>query len=288
MAPLRWTLMLSALLLVAVGPAVAGWSPLGGPGVPFAELQLDRGSPDLLYVNADSHLWRSDDAGATWRSLQAGLGRAVTAFALDPANRGTIWARTSKDQLWRSRDAGETWSQRPTPPSQFPRVIQLLVDSVDPETLYRVDESHNEDFEPGLRLWVHRSRRRSPEGLPRVARRRPQFARVPALALRVQRRRRELVATPSDAGGGRGVSGRQHRVRRQQRLQQCRWPSGAWLLDEQRRGAHLEVAGRRHLRWRPEPRLRSATQPRCGRRLAARRPGSWAGLCGGGRPRPLP
>jgi len=156
MAPLRWTLMFSALLLVAVGPAAAGWSPLGGPGVPFVELQLDRGSPDLLYVNADSHLWRSDDAGATWRSLQAGLGRSVTAFALDPANRGTIWAWTSNDQLWRSRDAGETWSQRPTPPSQFPRVLQLLVDSVDPETLYRVDESRNEDFEPGLQVWVSR------------------------------------------------------------------------------------------------------------------------------------
>ena len=114
MAPLRWTLMFSALLLVAVGPAAAGWSPLGGPGVPFVELQLDRGSPDLLYVNADSHLWRSDDAGATWRSLQAGLGRAVTAFALDPANRGTIWAWTSKDQLWRSRDAGGTFPARPS------------------------------------------------------------------------------------------------------------------------------------------------------------------------------
>jgi photosystem II stability/assembly factor-like uncharacterized protein len=154
MALLRWTLMSSALLLVAAGPAAAGWSPLGGPGVPLAELQLDRGRPDVLYVNADSHLWRSNDAGATWRSLQAGLERSVTAFALDPANRGTIWAWTSKDQLWRSRDAGETWSQRPTTPSQYPRVIQLLVDSVDPETLYRFDESRNEDFDFGLQVWV--------------------------------------------------------------------------------------------------------------------------------------
>lgn len=161
MAPRRWTLMSwallwVALLLVAVGPAAAGWSPLGGPGVPFAELQLDGGRPDVLYVNADSHLWRSDDAGATWRSLQAGLGRSVTAFALDPANRGTIWAWTSDYQLWRSRDAGETWSQRPTPPFQLSRVVQLLVDSVDPETLYRVDESLNASFELGLQVWVSR------------------------------------------------------------------------------------------------------------------------------------
>ncbi len=156
MTPLRWALMFSALLLVAAGPAVAGWSPLGGPALPFAELQLDRAHPDLLYVNADSHLWRSDDAGATWRSLQAGLGRSVTELALDPVNRGTIWAWTSKDQLWRSRDAGETWSQRPTTPSQFPNVIQLLVDSVDPETLYRVDASRNENFDLGLQVWVSR------------------------------------------------------------------------------------------------------------------------------------
>jgi len=148
--------MSAALLLVAVGPATAGWSPLGGPAVPLAELQLDRGQPDLLYVNADSHLWRSNDGGATWRSLQGGLGRSVTAFALDPVNRGTIWAWTSKDQLWRSRDAGETWSQRSTAPSGLPSVVQLLVDSVDPETLYRVDESRNEDFELGLKVWVSR------------------------------------------------------------------------------------------------------------------------------------
>jgi photosystem II stability/assembly factor-like uncharacterized protein len=148
--------MSSALLLAAVGPAAAGWSPLGGPNEPFAELQLDRGSPDLLYVNADSHLWRSNDAGATWRSLQAGLGRAVTTFALDPANRATIWAWTSDYQLWRSRDGGETWSQRATAPSELPIVVQLLVDSVDPETLYRVDESRNENFELGLQVWVSR------------------------------------------------------------------------------------------------------------------------------------
>jgi photosystem II stability/assembly factor-like uncharacterized protein len=117
--------------------------------MPVTELQLDRGRPDLLYVKADDHLWRSNDAGATWHSLQPGLGHSVKVFALDPNDRRTIWVWTPDYQLWRSRDAGETWSRRLITTSDFPSVVQLLVDSVDPETVYRVDEYYD-----AQRVWV--------------------------------------------------------------------------------------------------------------------------------------
>jgi len=152
MARLRWTLASGALLLAAVAPVSAGWSPLGGPEVPTVELQLDPSRPNLLYVLADDNegdLWRSDDAGATWRSLQSGLQRSPRLFALDPANPQRIWALTLGtvgSELWRSGDAGETWSQRfvasPGDAATFAFVSQLLVDPSDSETLYLVDGGH--------------------------------------------------------------------------------------------------------------------------------------------------
>jgi hypothetical protein len=151
MSPLRWAFLSAALLLGAIAPAAAGWSPLGGPVLPVTELQLDRGRPDVLYVNADNHLWKSNDAGATWQSLQPGLGHSVKVFALDPHDRKSIWVWTEDLQLWRSRDAGETWSRRLVTTSNPPSVVQLLVDSVDPETIYRVDEDYN-----AQQVWVSR------------------------------------------------------------------------------------------------------------------------------------
>jgi photosystem II stability/assembly factor-like uncharacterized protein len=151
------SLVRAVLLLAAVAPAAASWSPLGGPGEPTVELRFDRARPGRLFAKADGHLWRSDDGGATWRSLQAGLGRAVSAFTLDPANARTLWAWTSDGELWRSRDAGETWSQRSTPPPQFlVRVVDLLVDPRDPETIYRVDEVVDQDFRSGEQVSVSR------------------------------------------------------------------------------------------------------------------------------------
>src|SRR5262245_36863217 len=144
MARLRWTLASGALLLAAVAPVSAGWSPLGGPEVPVVELQLDPSRPNLLYVNAylygdDGHLWRSEDAGATWRSLQPGLRRSPRLFTLDPADPKIVWVWTVEGELWRSGDAGETWSRRFTAAIGEERdVSQLLVDPSDSETLYQV------------------------------------------------------------------------------------------------------------------------------------------------------
>jgi hypothetical protein len=154
MAPLRWTVMSAALLLAAVGPAAAGWSPVGGPAVPFAELQLDRGRPDLLYVNADSHLWRSDDAGATWRSLQAGRGRFTEladtggSTAVAVINGPLV---TSQDGVVvRSQDGGGTWRAVPSAPKN---AGGLLVDAMQSRYLAIHQFVPNQDY-GDLVLWT--------------------------------------------------------------------------------------------------------------------------------------
>jgi photosystem II stability/assembly factor-like uncharacterized protein len=140
--------LLAGLALASTLPAAAGWAPLGGPIRPLAALQLVPSRPDLLYARVavpgnlrESYLWRSEDAGATWRTLQPGLDRRLSALAVDPTNPEVIWAWTANGQLWRSADAGDTWMLRFTATGSSP-VIELLVDPRHPDTtLYRVDSN---------------------------------------------------------------------------------------------------------------------------------------------------
>jgi photosystem II stability/assembly factor-like uncharacterized protein len=139
--------LLIAAGLLAVPPVHASWVPLGSPEPPLLELRLEPARPELLYARvaadqdgATGYLWRSADAGATWRDVESGLDRPFAALAIDPANPRVIWVWTRDGELWRSGDAGDTWSQRATPTGvNAPQVIQLLVDPHHPNTLYRVD-----------------------------------------------------------------------------------------------------------------------------------------------------
>ncbi len=132
------------LLLAAVTPASASWSPLGGgPVEPVINLRLHPAKPQLLYARVsedtfEAYLWRSRDGGATWRDVQSGLLHPTTALALDPADPERIWVWTPDGQLWHSGDAGETWILLfATPHDQvLPDVRQLLVDR---GLIYRVE-----------------------------------------------------------------------------------------------------------------------------------------------------
>jgi photosystem II stability/assembly factor-like uncharacterized protein len=141
------TFLATVLLLAGISPLSAGWLPVGGPVRPVITLQLDPSQPDLLYARVTAsedarggYLWRSEDAGATWRDVQPGLEHTIDALAIDPENPRVIWAWTSEGELWRSDDAGNTWSQRPAQAIQLPpRVVQLLIDPRHPSTLYRAE-----------------------------------------------------------------------------------------------------------------------------------------------------
>jgi photosystem II stability/assembly factor-like uncharacterized protein len=152
---------LALLVLAAASPVSAGWTPvIGGPDRPAVELHLDPDRPELLYARVPAYiggfLWRSLDAGTTWRSLQTSLGRQTSALAVDPNDPRVIWTWTPEGELWRSGDAGETWSRRfASSPISNPSGVQLLVDPRQPETIYRVEEGRSGD-RFGLRVAVSR------------------------------------------------------------------------------------------------------------------------------------
>ncbi len=148
---------LAALIALAgASPAAAGgWTPVGGPVVrPEVALHLVPPAPGedaQLYARVldagGGYLWRSPDAGATWRDLEPGLGLPVQMLGLDPAHPEILWAWTVDRGLWRSADAGTTWSQRypASGASGLDSFDQLLVDPQDSETLYSVES----DFSSG-------------------------------------------------------------------------------------------------------------------------------------------
>jgi photosystem II stability/assembly factor-like uncharacterized protein len=143
----RKGLLIAVACLLAAPPVRASWAPLGSPEPPLIELQLETSRPELLYArvaaNQDGtagYLWRSTDAGATWRDVQSGLDRPFAALAIDPEDPRVIWVWTADGELWRSPDAGDTWARRPAPANPIgSTVIQLLVDPHHPNTLYRVE-----------------------------------------------------------------------------------------------------------------------------------------------------
>jgi len=103
------------------------------------------GAPNVVYAGTQAGVWRSDDAGDTWRALAPlpGAAQRVWSLYLDPADAATIYAGTEGTTVYRSRDGGAHWTEL-TPPAprgmvsmNFPcRVIRLTADAADPRQLY--------------------------------------------------------------------------------------------------------------------------------------------------------
>ena len=71
-----------------------------------------RGTPDPLTAGGRRGVWRSDDRGARWQDVSAGLTHAATtnlALQSDPGGFGTLFAGSEPSALSISRDGGATW-----------------------------------------------------------------------------------------------------------------------------------------------------------------------------------
>lgn len=81
-----------------------------GKGAIRCPVVVDRADSDRLYAATDrAGVFRSDDAGRTWRATNEGLVyKEVWSLAQHPVT-GELYAGTGPSALFRSQDDGETW-----------------------------------------------------------------------------------------------------------------------------------------------------------------------------------
>src|SRR2546429_1910985 len=73
-------------------------------------------------------VYRSVHAGATWKPVRTGLGRAVAALAFDDRPAGLVLAGTRGGGIWRSGDAGLTWQPQPGTEGRTVRAFAFVDD----------------------------------------------------------------------------------------------------------------------------------------------------------------
>jgi photosystem II stability/assembly factor-like uncharacterized protein len=126
------------------------------------EIHLDPRDPDVLYASAyqrrrhvwtlinggpESAIYKSTDAGKSWRKLTNGLPEVDLGrigLAIPPANPDIIYAiveaAEEKSGFFRSTDRGETWEQRSEYKTTSPQYYnEIVCDPVDADRVYALD-----------------------------------------------------------------------------------------------------------------------------------------------------
>ncbi len=146
------------------------WQP-GAGGMCLHTIVLDEGHPERIVIAISAAgVFRSDDAGQTWRPVNKGLksqyelpdpdaevGHCVHRIAMHPT-RPNVWFMQKHWDVMRSDDAGESWHEVSGDlPSDFG--FPIAVHAHQPETIYVVPiKSDSEHYPPDGKLRVYRSR----------------------------------------------------------------------------------------------------------------------------------
>jgi photosystem II stability/assembly factor-like uncharacterized protein len=148
------------------------------------DIVVDPRNPDLLYAAAyqrrrhvwtlidggpESGVYRSNDAGATWRKINKGLpdgDKGRIGLAISPVNPdvlyATVEAARGESGFFRSENGGETWAKQSSSISSSPQYYQEIV--ADPhhfdrvyamDTLLQVSEDGGKTFRPLGERWKH-------------------------------------------------------------------------------------------------------------------------------------
>jgi photosystem II stability/assembly factor-like uncharacterized protein len=154
------------------------------PDTGVTDVAFDPRDPDVLYAASyqrrrhvwtlidggpESAIYKSTDAGKTWRKINAGLpggDKGRIGLAVSPINPdvvyATVEAEKGKSGFYRSEDGGESWSQQSDFISGSPQYYQELV--ADPnvfdrvyalDTLLHVSEDGGRSFRPVGERWKH-------------------------------------------------------------------------------------------------------------------------------------
>lgn len=100
-------------------------------------------NPNIIYAGTNQGCYRSNDGGNHWRHLPSAMDATpIWSLAIHPEHPETVLAGTRPSAIYRTDDGGQTWDQLPVdvetdcPPIVHTRVTAILVDPVDPETIW--------------------------------------------------------------------------------------------------------------------------------------------------------
>ncbi|MBV9298142.1 MAG: exo-alpha-sialidase [Verrucomicrobia bacterium] len=146
------------------------WQP-GAGGMCLHTIVLDPSRPERVFIAISAAgVFRTDDAGLTWRPVNRGLrspyelpdpdaqvGHCVHRIAIHPSRPEVLFMQKHWDVM-RSDDAGESWREiSGNLPSDFGFPIDVHAN--EPETIYVIPiKSDSEHFPPDGKLRVYRSR----------------------------------------------------------------------------------------------------------------------------------
>lgn len=101
-------------------------------------------SPSTVYLGTGGLIYKTTDAGLTWKPADSGLGDL--AIAVDPITPQTVYAG-STFQCLKSTDGGDSWSTLAVnPQSTTIPVNEIVIDPANPSTLYAAATAGGEAF----------------------------------------------------------------------------------------------------------------------------------------------
>lgn len=71
----------------------------------------DPRNPKVMYVAMRDGLFKSTDAGESWRSVGQGL-KNLAAVGVSPKRPGEVYVATADGIIFRSTDGGSTWKRQ--------------------------------------------------------------------------------------------------------------------------------------------------------------------------------
>ncbi len=72
---------------------------------------VDADNPKVMYVAMRDGLFKSTDAGQTWKPVDKDL-KNLAAVALNPKRPGEVYAATADGVIVKSTDGGTTWKRQ--------------------------------------------------------------------------------------------------------------------------------------------------------------------------------
>ncbi len=121
-------------------PAVRHWIEVALEDIPVggvAALGVAPSDGQVVYAGtASGGLYRSQDGGVNWSRVPSDLEIGIRALAVAPDGADHVYALANWERIYESRDGGLSWQAGWTGLELTTEAISLMIDPLDPSTLY--------------------------------------------------------------------------------------------------------------------------------------------------------